>query len=120
MLNFIFLQTLQIGNWEFFLGITTLIITLGYAIVKITRSINDKADKDKVIDRIEYDKDIKQIGNEIDECNRDVSDVKRKVRAQELKFYAIDKKLDILIYGVNIIKENCPSCKNDIKIDNNS
>ena len=115
MLNSIFLQTLQIGNWEFLLGLSTFILTLGYATVRIVRSIEKKADKDKVIDRIEYDKDIKLIGNEIDECNRDISDVKRKVRAQELKFYAIDKKLDILIIGVNAIKENCPSCKTDQK-----
>lgn len=115
MLNSIFLQTLQIGNWEFFLGLTTLVITLGYATVRITRSIADKADKEKVVSKEEYIKDIKQIGNEIDECNKDIIEVKRKVRAQELKFYAIDKKLDILIIGVNAIKENCPSCKNDQK-----
>jgi len=111
MLNTVFLQTLQIGNWEFFLGVATFIITLGYATIRITRSINDKADKDKVIERTEYQKDIEKINNDIDECNSNIKTVERKVRNQELKYYAIDKKLDILIYGVNIIKENCPQCK---------
>ena len=115
MLNSIFLQTLQIGNWEFFLGVATFIITLGYATVRIVRSISEKADKDKVVDKAEYEKDINQIGTEIDECNKDISELARKVRNQELKYYAIDKKLDILIYGVNIIKENCPSCKSETK-----
>ena len=115
MLDYVFLQTLQIGNWEFFLGLTTLVITLGYATVRITRSISDKADKKEVVKKDEYEKDINQIGTEIDGCNKDISELARKVRNQELKYYAIDKKLDILIYGVNIIKENCPSCKNDQK-----
>jgi hypothetical protein len=70
-----------------------------------------KADKLDVVSQTEYRKDMERVSNEIDECNEDINEVKRKVRIQELKYYAIDKKLDILIIGVNHIKENCPNCK---------
>lgn len=69
-----------------------------------------KADKVDVVSQTEYKKDMERINFDIDECNNDINEVKKKVRVQELKYYAIDKKLDILIMGVNQIKENCPNC----------
>lgn len=69
-----------------------------------------KADKVDVVSQTEYKKDLERINYDIDECNNDINEVKKKVRVQELKYYAIDKKLDILIMGVNQIKENCPNC----------
>lgn len=72
---------------------------------------NKKPDRSEIVTQTEYKKDMEMVSDEIDECNDDIKKLDRKVRTQELKFYAIDKKLDILIYGVNIIKENCPQCK---------
>ena len=113
MLNFIFLQTLQIGNWEFFFFFTTLIITLGYAIVRITRSINDKADKDKVIPRDEYDKDMEKINSDFDDFTIDLERMQKKVDKFEESYHNIDKKLDLLSLDIKYIKANCEkeTCK---------
>ena len=107
MLDYVFLQTLQISNWSFFLGCSTLLITLGYATVRITRSIESKADKDKVVFKDEYTKDIVKINYDFDDFSKDLDDMQKRMDKFDESYHNIDKKLDLLALDIKYIKENC-------------
>jgi peptidoglycan hydrolase CwlO-like protein len=107
MLDSVFLQTLQISNWSFFLGCSTLLVTLGYAIVRITRSIESKADKDKVVLKDEYTKDIEKINYDFDDFSKDLDDMQKRMDKFDESYHNIDKKLDLLALDIKYIKQNC-------------
>jgi hypothetical protein len=75
--------------------------------------ISKKADIDKVVPRIEYEKDLKQINADFDNFAEDIEDINEWRKHHVELYHTIDKKLDLLVEKVTRIDDNCPkqTCK---------
>jgi hypothetical protein len=75
--------------------------------------VSKKADIDKVIPRIEYEKDLKQINADFDNFAEDIEEINEWRKEHVQLYHNIDKQLGIIVEKVTIIEKNCDkqTCK---------
>ena len=77
------------------------------------RKWEQKADKESVIHRPEYEKDMQSINNDLDDFAKEIDENRKRLEQHETVYHSIDKKLGILLNEVGHIKKNCDkqTCK---------
>lgn len=77
------------------------------------RKWEQKADRDMVIMRPEYEKDLGLINSDLDDFANELDEYKQRIERHENLYHSIDKKLEVLLNDVGHIKKNCDrqTCK---------
>ena len=106
-------QTVMIESIYVWLSTVLIMLSIAGVAWRGAIIISKKADIDKVIPRIEYEKDIAKVNNDLMDFCDDLEDYKARLERHENLYHAIDKKLDILVNDVTYIKKNCDkqTCK---------
>lgn len=75
--------------------------------------ISKKADIEKIVPRIEYEKDLKQINADFDNFAEDIDEINEWRKEHTNLYHSIDTSLQLILKDVKHIKENCDkqTCK---------